>query len=77
MERQNSVRKNDGDNPEDVTECRGSNRSDVSSSLPFFIVAIYKIRFSLKTGKEMKKSEQPEDQVPYCHCKLPLRMDLV
>lgn len=70
MQRQNSVSKSDeGDNgvPEDVTECRGSNspaqpslRSDVSSSLPFFILAICEIKFTLKTGKEMKKCEQRE-----------------
>lgn len=52
-------------------------RSDVSSSLPFFIRAICEIKFALKTGKEMKKYEQPEAPVPHCHCKLPLRMDLI
>lgn len=52
-------------------------KSEVSSSLPSFIVAICKIKFTLETTKKMKKCEQPEAQVPHCHCKLPLSMNLV
>lgn len=53
-----------------------SPKSDISSSLSF-IEATYEVKFTLKTGKKMKKCEQPEAQIPHCHYELPLRMGLV
>lgn len=64
MQRQKTGCKIDGrDNriPEDVPECRGTNSPTPTSPkiryilLPSFIQAIYEVKFTLKTGKKMKK----------------------
>lgn len=86
MQRQKTGCKTDGGEngiPEDVPECRGTNSPAPTTPkiryilLPSLIKDIYEVKFTLKTGKETKKCEQPEAQVPHCHHELPLRMDLV
>lgn len=74
-----------GDNgiPEDVPKCRDTNSPAPTIPkiryilLPSFIEATYEVKFTLKTGKEIKKCEQLEAQIPHCHYEFPLRMGLV
>lgn len=86
MQRQKTDCKIDGgDNgiPEDAPECRGTNSPAVTTPkiryilLLSFINAIYEVKYTLKTGKEMKKCEQSEAQFLHCHHEVPPRMNLV
>lgn len=86
MQRQKTGCKTDGGEngiPEDVPEIRSTNSPTPTIPkiryplLPSFMKPTYEVKFTLKTGKEIKKCEQLEAQVPHCHHELPLRMDLV